>query len=332
MNPEDAEVIRAERDASPERFSLWDPNDEFFKKYRDLSNEQRDLLHQQAMGKIQPADKAQADSISTASSSSASSSSVELEPVRTARMSRTETKRINRHETHPEAISRIETQRTQHSGTVGAGIKSRTKMTRTKTQPPLPEMGAGKPYPPDLPDREEFVVEFCGADDPRHTQNWTLRRKLLLSMILAFDALSATMGSSIFSAATAGIVHDFHIGREVATLGTSLFVLGYAFGPIIWAPFSELYGRRLPLVIGAFGFGVFAIGTAAAKDKQTVFLTRFFGGLFGSSPLAVVAAAFADMYNNRTRGLAIACFSATVFMGPLLAPFVSPVLRDTRSF
>ena len=131
------------------------------------------------------------------------------------------------------------------------------------------------------------------------------------------------MGSSIFSAATSGIVETFGVVQEVATLGTSLFVLGYAFGPILWAPMSELYGRRLPLTIGAFGFSIFSIAVATAKDFQTVMLGRFFGGLFGSCPLAVVAAAFADMFDNKTRGLAIAVFSATVFMGPLMAPFVS---------
>ena len=67
---------------------------------------------------------------------------------------------------------------------------------------------------------------------------------------------------------------------------------------------------------------MFAIGVAAAKDVQTVMICRFFDGLFGSCPLAVVAAAFADMFSNRTRGLAVAVFSATVFMGPLLAPFI----------
>ena len=85
---------------------------------------------------------------------------------------------------------------------------------------------------------------------------------------------------------------------------------------------SELYGRRLPLVIAAFGFSVFAVGVAVAKDIQTVMICRFFDGLFGSCPLAVVAAAFADMFNNKTRGLAVAVFSTTVFMGPLLAPFI----------
>lgn len=89
-----------------------------------------------------------------------------------------------------------------------------------------------------------------------------------------------------------------------------------------------------------FGFSVFQIATAVGKDLQTVLICRFFGGVFGSCPLAVVAAIFSDvstsmpspalashstrvqMFGNRTRGLAITIFSMTVFSGPLLAPFI----------
>ena len=320
MNPEDVSVIRAERNASPSRFGSWDPNDEFFKRYRQLSDQQKAALQQQSSHEDQTAPTKPVDEdAETDSTSTASSSSVELQAIRTARMSRTETKRVNHQETHPEAISRIETHRTQHSGTVGSQI-NRRRSTKSR---PLPEMGAGKAYPPNLPDREEFVVEFNGADDPLHAQNWPMSKKVWIGAMLAFDALSATVGSSIFSAATRSVEETFHVSQEVSTLGTSLFVLGYAFGPIMWAPFSELYGRRLPLVIGAFGFSIFAIATATAKDLQTVMLGRFFGGFFGSCPLAVVAAAFADMFNNKVRGLAVAVFAATVFMGPLMAPFVS---------
>ncbi len=325
LNEEDVSVIRAERDANPRRYSEWDPNDDFYKRYHQLTPAEKAALHDQATATKPEDDLADTESIASASSSS----TLELEAIRTARMSRTATNRINRSETHPEALSRIETHRSQHSGTVGSRLKSRTS---TK-QAPLPEMGAGKPYPAPLPDKEEYVVEFEGVDDPRHAQNWPMRRKLLMGAVLAYDALTATMGSSIFSAATRGVVETFHVGQEVATLGTSLFVLGLAFGPIMWAPMSELYGRRLPLVIAAFGFSIFAIATAVAKDLQTVLLGRFFGGFFGSCPLAVVAAAFADMFNNKDRGLAIAVFATTVFMGPLLAPFVRIALAHAlRSF
>lgn len=58
-------------------------------------------------------------------------------------------------------------------------------------------------------------------------------------------------------------------------------------------------------------------------------ICRFFAGLFGSCPLTVVAAVFADMFNNALRGLAIAVFSVMVFMGPLLAPFIGGFITDS---
>jgi DHA1 family multidrug resistance protein-like MFS transporter len=42
---------------------------------------------------------------------------------------------------------------------------------------PLPPFGANKPYPPPLPAREEYVVEFEDEDDPLHGQNWPMKKK-----------------------------------------------------------------------------------------------------------------------------------------------------------
>jgi MFS transporter, DHA1 family, multidrug resistance protein len=148
-------------------------------------------------------------------------------------------------------------------------------------------MTGGKPYPPPLPEREEYVVEFSGFNDPRHGQNFTFKNKLIISSILVWYSLAATFASSIFSAATTAVGEEFNVGREVVTLGTSLFVLGYAVGPMIFAPMSELYGRRLPIIIGAFGFAIFNTAVAVAKDYQTLVISRFFAGFFGSCPLAL---------------------------------------------
>lgn len=132
----------------------------------------------------------------------------------------------------------------------------------------------------------------------------------------------AAFGSSIFSAATTAVGAEFGVSSEVGLLGVSLYVLGFAFGPTLWAPLSELKGRRLPVIISMFGFSIFMIATATAKDLQTVLICRFFGGFFGACPIAVVAAVFSDMFDNRTRGAAITLFSMAVFTGPLLAPFI----------
>jgi DHA1 family multidrug resistance protein-like MFS transporter len=78
----------------------------------------------------------------------------------------------------------------------------------------------------------------------------------------------------------------------------------------------------LPVILASTGFGIFMIAVAVAKDIQTVLICRFFAGLFGSCALTIVPAIFSDIFNNETRGLAIAAFSASVFNGPLCGPFI----------
>lgn len=147
--------------------------------------------------------------------------------------------------------------------------------------------------------------------------------------MLGFTTLTAAFTSSIFSAGTASIAVEFGVSSEVGLLGVSFYVLGFAFGPSLWAPFSELRGRRLPLVISMFGFSIFTIACATGKDLQTILICRFFAGFFGACPLAVVAAVFSDMFNNATRGIAITIFSMAVFTGPLLAPFIGGFIVDS---
>lgn len=68
---------------------------------------------------------------------------------------------------------------------------------------------------------------------------------------------------------------------------------------------------------------------ATAKDLQTLMLCRFFAGVFASCPLAVVGGAFADMFGNETRGIAIAGFSGLVFIGPFISPIVGAFISTS---
>jgi DHA1 family multidrug resistance protein-like MFS transporter len=189
----DRYIEKNERDASPERFGS--------------------LRHSEKEEILEPIAR-----IPTGSSSSSSSSS----DIEHDAMSRVATQRDNvvdleRHET---VLSRIHTQRSQHSATVGASLKSRS------SRKPLPAFGAGKPYPPALPERESYVVEFDGPDDPLHAQNWPLKKKLATAAMLGFTTLTAAFGSSIISAATGTISQKFNVSSVIGTLATSLYVLG----------------------------------------------------------------------------------------------------------
>ncbi|QSZ32980.1 hypothetical protein DSL72_002564 [Monilinia vaccinii-corymbosi] len=304
MNEADRELLTAERDASsPGPFSIDSPIHS-----RHLSHE----IERIPTG----------SSISTTSSDASSHRS---------HISRAPTQHDL--ERHPTVISRIQTARSQHSGTVGRSATGRSgRITRilSRKEKPLPLMGLGKAYPPLLPDQEEYVVEFDGPDDPLHAFNWSTRKKLVTGVLLAYTTFVSSFTSSIFSTATRQIAAQYHVSTEVGLLGLSFYVLGFAFGPILWAPLSELRGRRLPLVLSMFGFSIFQLGVAAAKDLQTILICRFWGGIFGAAPLAVVAAVFSDMFDNKSRGLAITVFSMTVFTGPLLAPFIGGFIVESH--
>ena len=216
-------MLNAERNASPRHYADWDPNDAFCRQCRRLNAEQREALQRQAS----VASGGTSDSVT---SSMTASASPRIANIRTASSNRPAGSRLTARESHPDALARIETHRTQHSRTVGE------TGSRKLTSKEIPVMGAGKPHPDMLPEREEYVVEFDGPDDPRHAQNWPLRHRLFLGAILTFDAVTATIGSSIFNPAIPPVPREFHVAKEVSTLGITLFVLGYAFGPIMWAP------------------------------------------------------------------------------------------------
>ncbi|SCU84824.1 LAFA_0D12222g1_1 [Lachancea sp. 'fantastica'] len=183
-----------------------------------------------------------------------------------------------------------------------------------------PPMGGGRPFPPMLPDREQFEVAFDGPDDPLHPYNWPIRKRVLLCGLLGLNCLGVIMGSSIYASSVSQICEEYRVAPVVAILGITLYVFGFAASPVVYAPLSELYGRQIPLILSSFGFVCFTFATAVSKDLQSILITRFFSGFVGAAPLAIVPACMFDMFNTETRGKAVTVFAMGVFMGPILAP------------
>lgn len=193
-------------------------------------------------------------------------------------------------------------------------------------------MGGDRPYPPELPDRDAFEVTFDGPNDPLHPFNWAMKKKVIICIVLCLDCICISMTSSIFASGVLQICEIYHVIQVVAILGVTLFVLGFAASPIIYAPLSEIYGRKGVLVISAFGFTLFQFAVATAENLQTIMICRFFGGLIGAAPMAVVPAAFADMFDTNVRGKAICLFSLGVFVGPILAPVMGSYIAQRTTW
>lgn len=183
--------------------------------------------------------------------------------------------------------------------------------------------------PPLEEDHKIYIVELTGDGDPANAKSWTVPRKLRTAVVFGFDTLVASWGSFVYSVAVEPVSQEFGVSRIVALLGLTLYICGFATGPLAFALLSELYGRKWPVTGACFIFTCFMFAAATAKDFQTLMLTRFFSGVFASCPLAVVGGAFSDLFGNETRGIAIAGFSTFVFLSPFISPIVGAFITES---
>ncbi|KAK5248417.1 hypothetical protein LTR40_011744, partial [Exophiala xenobiotica] len=121
---------------------------------------------------------------------------------------------------------------------------------------------------------------------------------------------------------------DFHCSQEVFLLGLTFFVLGFGTGPLIFAPLSEVLGRRNILLIALVFYTLWTGVCIAAQNIQTLIVFRALAGTIGSAAMVIPGGQIADMFEAEQRGVAMAVFSAAPFLGPTLGPFIGGFLSD----
>ncbi|TGO88333.1 hypothetical protein BPOR_0169g00120 [Botrytis porri] len=187
------------------------------------------------------------------------------------------------------------------------------------------------PYRGSGTEQDPYVVEYI-PDDRRNPLNFTVLKKWTITVLLAFATLAVSFVSSAYTGGVEQIIEQFNVSTEVVTLGVSLFVLGFAIGPLLWAPMSELYGRQV-LFFGTYAMlTVFNAGAAGAQNIQTLLIMRFLAGAFGSSPLTNAGGVIADMFSACDRGVAMSIFAAAPFLGPVIGPIVGGFLGESEGW
>ncbi|KAJ5650962.1 uncharacterized protein N7484_004685 [Penicillium longicatenatum] len=176
-----------------------------------------------------------------------------------------------------------------------------------------------------------FVVEWI-PDDPRNPMQFSTGLKWTYTILVAFATLAVSLSSSAYAGGINEVLTDLHVGEEVATLGVSLFVLGFAVGPLLWAPMSELVGRQIVFLITFFSLAAFCAGAAGAQHAYSLIILRFFAGSFGSSPFTNAGGVIADIFPAEKRGLATSLFAGAPFLGPTLGPVIGGFLSENAGW
>lgn len=94
-------------------------------------------------------------------------------------------------------------------------------------------------YPGSGTEDDPYAVTWI-PDDPRNPMNFGQVKKWSFTMVVAIATLAVALVSSAYTGGVEEIEMQFGIGNEVATLGVSLFVLGFAVSRLRTSQFSDV--------------------------------------------------------------------------------------------
>ncbi|KAH8823177.1 major facilitator superfamily domain-containing protein [Flagelloscypha sp. PMI_526] len=170
---------------------------------------------------------------------------------------------------------------------------------------------------------EKATVTLLWHDDPRNPLNWSSKRKWTATAVVGIYSLVAPMSSVTMAPALEIIAAEYgETNATVIGLTLSIFLLLFAFGPLIWAPLSEMYGRTSSMHIANIGAAVFNLACAFSPTISVLIVMRLFTGFFASAAMTIGAGSISDLFAPKDRASAMAIYS----LGPLLGPSVGPII------
>ncbi|EME41322.1 hypothetical protein DOTSEDRAFT_81674 [Dothistroma septosporum NZE10] len=157
-------------------------------------------------------------------------------------------------------------------------------------------------------------------------------KKVFQMVIPICVGILAPFGSSVYTPGLEQVMSDFGTSTEVALLPFVFYLLGLSFGPVLAAPVSETYGRRIVYLSALPVFAAFTIGAGFSTNITSLVICRFFAGLVASPGLAIGSGSTADLYRPHKRAIPMAVFVTSVQMGPVLGPLIGGFVTEKRNW
>lgn len=151
---------------------------------------------------------------------------------------------------------------------------------------------------------ENGHLDFA-PNDIENPKNWSQARRWYLTVVANLLVVNATFASSSPSGCLGSISRELHVSEEAAGLVVSLFLLGYVFGPLFFAPLSEFYGRRWLFYLSFVLYIVFNFLCAFANNFGALLVGRFITGTMASCALSNVPGLLVDIWGPHERGNAM---------------------------
>ncbi|KAK5173342.1 uncharacterized protein LTR77_002023 [Saxophila tyrrhenica] len=184
---------------------------------------------------------------------------------------------------------------------------------------------------PNPTDEHQKIKEKLGNEDKYEISeddcydelgfSWSSAKKWYVLTIIFIVQVSMNFNTSLYSNAIGGISEEFGVSEQGARCGAMIFLVTYAFGCELWAPWSEEFGRWPILQLSLFLVNVWQLPVALAPNFASIMVGRALGGLStagGSVTLGMIA----DLWESENQQYAVAFVVFSSVGGSILGPIV----------
>ncbi|OQU99092.1 hypothetical protein CLAIMM_04779 [Cladophialophora immunda] len=184
-----------------------------------------------------------------------------------------------------------------------------------------------------LMDLERGIVGWDAVDDPANPKNWKRKKRDLLMFQMATMATISPMASSLCAPGIESTMKDLHEpSRVLGSLMITIYVLGYAIGPLFLAPLSEIYGRYPVVMVSSWMFTAWLLGCSFAPDMSSLIVMRFLAGVGGSAIITISPAVVGDLYPLERRAFGSAIIVGSQSLGPIVGPICGGFITEYLSW
>ncbi|KAI1151573.1 major facilitator superfamily domain-containing protein [Nemania diffusa] len=166
--------------------------------------------------------------------------------------------------------------------------------------------------------RRELMEDEC---ESQLGYSFSSRKKWWILAVIFLVQTSMNFNTTLYSNGIPGIAEEFNVSQQAARCGAALFLITYAFGCELWAPWSEEFGRFGVLQLSMTLTNLWTIPVGLAPNIATIFIGRAFGGLStagGSVTLGMIA----DLYDSDSQQYAVAFVVFSSVFGSILGPII----------
>lgn len=238
-----------------------------------------------------------------------------------------------RNTSHPSLEHRANNENANESLTLGRPTDERTNNNSTEADASA-ERGIHDPTEDGKPEESNHNLVYWEAiDESLRPINWPSSKKWLNLAAISSLRFLTPLASSMMAPAAEHITRS--LGSTSSTIRSfivSIYILGYAVGPLFLAPMSELYGRLWVYHISNFMFIIWNVAAALSKNIPSMLVFRFLAGVAGSCPITLGNGSVADCMRRYERGKAMAIFSAGPLLGPVIGPIAGGFIAETVSW